>query len=190
MRDTKTRRLAMDAMLSAMYVALSFVSVNLPNMKITLDSLPILVGAALFGPIDGMAVGLLGSFINQMLTYGFTVTTPLWIIPAGVRGLLVGAFAKRHGFDMNVKQTEFITVASALVVTALNTAVMYVDSKIFGYYSKAYVFGAMISRILAGIITAVAFAVILPALVKMLRDTLHFSGREMKKTAAKKEVEK
>lgn len=176
MRDSKTRRLVMDAMLSAMYVALSFVSINLPNMKITLSSLPILVGAALFGPVDGIAVGLLGSFINQMLTYGFTVTTPLWIIPAGVRGLMVGAYAKRHGFDMSVKQTEFITIISALVVTALNTGVMYVDSKIFGYYSWAYVFGAVIPRIIAGVITAVAFAAILPALVRVLRERLHITN--------------
>ncbi|MDO5000953.1 MAG: folate family ECF transporter S component [Eubacteriales bacterium] len=176
MKNCKTRRLAMDAMLVAMYVVLSMVSIKLPNMKITLDSLPILVAAALLGPIDGMAVGLLGSFINQMLTYGLTVTTPLWILPAGVRGVMVGLCAKRHGFDMGVKETETVTILSALVVTALNTGVMYVDSVIFGYYSWAYVFGAVIPRIIAGILTAAVFAAILPTLVRVLRERLRITN--------------
>lgn len=176
MKNCKTRRLAMDAMLVAMYVVLSMVSIKLPNMKITLDSLPILVAAALLGPIDGMAVGLLGSFINQMLTYGLTVTTPLWILPAGVRGVIVGLCAKRHSFDMGVKETETVTILSALVVTALNTGVMYVDSVIFGYYSWAYVFGAVIPRVIAGILTAAVFAAILPTLVRVLRERLRITN--------------
>lgn len=175
MKNSKTRRLAVNAMLSAMYVVLSLVSIKLPNMKLTLDSLPILVAAALLGPIDGMAVGLLGSFINQMLSYGFTVTTPLWILPAGVRGIIVGLYAKHHGFNMSLGETEFITILSALIVTALNTGVMYIDSRIFGYYSWAYVFGAVIPRAAAGILTAAAFAAILPSLVRVLREALHIT---------------
>jgi len=116
-------------MLAAMYVVLGMVSVTLPTIKITFDSLPILVGAALFGPVDGLAIGLIGSFINQLFSqYGLTATTVLWILPAGVRGLLVGLYAKKHSFSMTTHQTVFITVLSALVVTALNTLVMYIDS--------------------------------------------------------------
>ena len=173
MENKKTRALALDAMLCAMYVVLSFVSINLPNMKFSFDSLPILVGAALLGPVDGLAVGLVGSFISQLLTYGITVTTPLWIIPAGVRGLLVGLYAKKHGFNMTLKQTELAVIFSALVVTALNTVVMYLDSVIFGYYSYVYVFGAMLPRIIAGIITAAVLAAVLPTIVRALREKLH-----------------
>jgi len=172
MLTKKNRRLAVDAMLAAMYVVLSLVSISLPNMKVTFDSLPILVGAALLGPIDGLVIGLMGSFINQLLTYGLSVTTVLWIIPAGVRGLLVGLYAKHHDFSMTVPQTMVITVVSALVVTALNTAVMYIDSVIFMYYSYAYVFGAMIPRIVVGIVTAVVFAAILPTIVSSMKKLL------------------
>lgn len=166
----KPKRLVTIAMLTAMYVVLSLVAtINLGNMKFTLDSLPIIVGAALFGPVDGMLIGLLGSFTNQMLTYGFSATTLLWIIPAGVRGLLIGLYAKHHNFDMSFKQTQFITISSALIVTALNTASMYIDSKIYGYYSFAYVFGGIVPRIIAGIIIAFIFAAILPNILKPLR---------------------
>ena len=46
MKLSKTKRLALDAMLAAMFVVLSLFSINLPGMKITLDSLPILVAAS------------------------------------------------------------------------------------------------------------------------------------------------
>ena len=168
MKISKTKRLALDAMLAAMFVVLSLFSIRLPGMKITLDSLPILVGAALLGPLDGLAVGLIGSFLNQMITYGFTATTLLWIIPAGLRGLLVGLYAKRRGFDMSLRQTVFITVATALLVTALNTLFMYVDSWVYSY-SYAAALPTLALRIVAGVITAVLFSLILPAILAALR---------------------
>ena len=171
MNLSKTKRLALDAMLAAMYVVLSLFSINLPGMKITLDSLPILVGAALLGPLDGLAVGLIGSFLNQMITYGFTATTLLWIIPAGLRGLLVGLYAKPHSFDMTLRQTVFITIATALLVTALNTLLMYVDSWVYSY-SYAAALATLALRILAGIITAVLFSLILPTILASLRRLL------------------
>lgn len=168
MKLSRTRRLALDAMLAAMYVVLSLFSINLPGMKLTLDSLPILVGAALLGPLDGLAIGLVGSFINQMITYGFTVTTLLWILPAGLRGLVVGSYARRHAFSMSLRQTVFITVVSALLVTALNTLLMYIDSWVYSY-SYAAALMTLFMRILAGILTAVAFSLILPAILRALR---------------------
>ena len=168
MKLSKTKRLALDAMLAAMFVVLSLFSIRLPGMKITLDSLPVLVAAALLGPVDGLAVGLIGSFLNQMITYGFTATTLLWIIPAGIRGLLVGLYAKRHGFSMTLRQTVFITISTALLVTALNTFFMYVDSWVYSY-SYAAALATLALRVLAGIITAVLFSLLLPALLAALR---------------------
>ena len=171
MKLSKTKRLALDAMLAAMFVVLSLFSINLPGMKITLDSLPVLVGAALLGPVDGLAVGLIGSFLNQMITYGFTATTLLWIIPAGLRGLLVGLYAKRRGFEMSLRQTVFITIATALLVTALNTFFMYVDSWVYSY-SYAAALATLALRILSGIITAVLFSLLLPTILTALRRLL------------------
>ena len=171
MKLSKTKRLALDAMLAAMFVVLSLFSIRLPGMKITLDSLPVLVAAALLGPVDGLAVGLIGSFLNQMITYGFTATTLLWIIPAGIRGLLVGLYAKRHVFSMTLRQTVFITISTALLVTALNTFFMYVDSWVYSY-SYAAALATLALRVLAGIITAVLFSLLLPALLAALRRLL------------------
>lgn len=161
-----------NAMLIAMYVVLSLFSINLGNMKITLDSFPIIVGAALFGPVDGLIIGFFGSFMNQLLLYGFTPTTLLWVTPAAVRGLLIGLYAKRRQFNMNFGQTQFITISTALLVTFLNTGVMYLDSKIYDYYSFAYVFGAVLPRIFTGVLVAFVFGSILPYVIKPVKSFL------------------
>ena len=63
-------RIVLIAMFAAMYVVLGLVSIKLPNMKITVDGLPIIVGALLLGPLDGLLIGALGSLNDQMLGYG------------------------------------------------------------------------------------------------------------------------
>lgn len=166
--NNKTRRIALCAMLAAMFECLSLISINLGSMKITLDFLPIIIAAMLFGPVEGAIVGLAGSFLNQLLSYGLTPTTILWILPAGVRGLLVGLYAKKHSFSLTRGQTVFILILSALVVTALNTGVMYLDSVIIGYPFAATLI-TVVLRVVNGIATAVLFAFILPAVIERLR---------------------
>lgn len=169
-----TKRMVTDAILIAMYAVMStFLTINLGGMNISVGALPIIVGAALFGPTDGMIIGLCGSFLNQLYAYGLTPTTVLWIIPAGARGLIIGAYAKHCKFDMTVRKTVLITIISSLAVTALNTAAMYLDSKIWGYYSYAYVFGKIIPRIISGIIIAVIFGFVVPKLLPPLKKTLY-----------------
>ena len=68
-------RIVLIAMFAAMYVVLGLVSIKLPNMKITVDGLPIIAGAMILGPLDGMLIGAIGSLIDQMLGYGLGVTT-------------------------------------------------------------------------------------------------------------------
>lgn len=166
-----------DAILIAMYAVMStFLTLNLGGMNISVGSLPIIVGAVLFGPADGLIIGLLGSFLNQMFSYGLTPTTVLWLIPAAARGFVIGYFAKHRNFNMATGQTVFITVISSLVVTALNTVVMYADAKIWGYYTYAYVFGKIIPRIFSGIITAVILGVLVSRLIKPLKSALSGKG--------------
>lgn len=166
-----TKRLVTNAMLIAMYVVLStFATLPLGNIRITLAGLPIIVGAALFGPLDGLIIGLMGGFINQLLTYGLTYTTVLWIIPAGVRGLIVGLYSKKHGFAMTQKQSIFIVVLSSLVVTTLNTGVLYIDSIINHYFSKILILGDLAQRYIVGALTALVMATILPPLLRIVRE--------------------
>ena len=46
--------------------------------------------ALLFGPVDAVIVAMVGEFFKQLLTYGVTYTTVLYLIPPALRGLVVG----------------------------------------------------------------------------------------------------
>ena len=82
-----TKRLVTVAVLIALYTVLSLFSANLGLIKLTFESFPVLVASLMFGWVDGLLVGAAGGLLNQMLTYGFTVTTLMWILPNAMRGL-------------------------------------------------------------------------------------------------------
>ena len=166
-----TRKMVTIAMLIAVYVVLSLVgTLNLWWIRISVDSLPIILGALLY--VGGLLVGLLGSLMNQLITYGLTATTVLWVIPAAVRGLMIGAYAKKCHFELSSAKIVGVLCVTAVVVTALNTGAMYLDSVINGYYNYAYVFGGVITRVIAGVATALVMSFVAPPVVGMLDSSL------------------
>lgn len=172
------KKIVMTAMLTAVYVVLCLVgTIRLWWMNISVASLPLIIAAMLFGPVGGMLVGLLGSFLEQLLTYGLMATTVLWLVPNTVRGLLLGIYFKKKNYHPSRAQIIGAIVVAAVITTALNTIVMYLDSVIQGYYSYAYVFGGVVTRVVTGIATAVIMAFVAPPVVKLLERTI----TEMKK---------
>ena len=168
-----TRKMVTIAMLTAVYVVLNFAgTVRLGWINISVASLPVIVGAMLYGPVGGLLVGLLGAFMGQLLTYGVTATTILWILPQAARGLLVGVYAKHCGYKFSSGQLTLALIGTALVVTALNTGAMYIDSVIYNYYSYAYVFGGLVVRIISGAATAVLMVFVAPPVVNLLNRSL------------------
>ena len=168
-----TRKLVLLSALTAVYVVLSMVgTLNLWWIRISVDSLPIILGALLYGPAGGLLVGLVGSFLGQLLSYGLTATTGLWIAPAAVRGALIGLYAQKKGYRLTTPQLIGVLCVTALIVTALNTLTMYLDSVAYGYYSFAYVFGGLLTRFAAGLATALVMAFIAPPVVGLLDRTL------------------
>lgn len=165
-------RIVMVGMLAALcYVLSAYVSIKAGSMKFTFAGLPILLASLLFGPVDGMLVGGIGEFLSQLFGYGLTPTTVLWILPAVVRGLMVGLYAKSKKDSLPVVGTSGMIVLSSLTVTLLNGLVIWADAVIMGYYSFAYVFGATGWRFLASLITAVLYCVVLIPLTAALRKS-------------------
>ena len=168
----KTRQLTMDAVLAAMCAVLGAVSIDLGNIKFSFESLPVIIGALLFGPIDGLFIGGIGTFLYQFLRYGLTVTTPLWILPYVLCGLVVGLYAKKHGFELSRPQQAFIITLASLLIFVLNTGVLYVDSKVYGYYSYVYIFGTILPRTLVCFAKAAVFSAVMPVLLGAAKKVL------------------
>ena len=170
-----TKRLTTLAMLIAIYSVLSILTpIKLANFKFTFEAFPILVASLLLGPVDGLIVGGVGSFIYQLLFsgYGITATTILWIIPHALSGLVVGLYAKTKNHSLGFKQISFIASVSAILVTLLNALALYVDAKLYGYYSFTLVFGNLIFKIIAGIILAIVYSGVLPKLISFLKKKI------------------
>lgn len=172
-----TRRLCWIAMLAALSFLLNMVQLRLPmNLRITFDSLPVVVAALLFGPADAALAALAGEFLTQMLSeYGLTATTMLWLIPPALRGLAVGAAAWRfRGTSRPLEARVPLCFAVCLLASALttlgNTAVIWLDSVLYHYYTFALVFGSALTRLAAGLLTAAAVTAAAIPLASRLRQ--------------------
>lgn len=171
-----TKTLCRVAMLAALYVLLNnTVAIRAGNLRITFASLPVVVSALLFGPLESAVTALLGEFINQLIGgYGITATTALWLIPPAVRGVVIGAAAlrcRRTGRPLESRPAAgyAVCVLAALCTTVSNTAVIAVDAWVYGYYSRAYVFGELLYRLGTGVLIAVIIATAALPLAGLLR---------------------
>ncbi len=170
------RRICIDGMLAGLYVALIYLTINFGNVRIGLGSTPVVLCALLFGPIDAVTVAMVGEFIAQVMRYGFTLTTPLWVIVPALRGLIIGIVAhifRKKGMVLHKKPVfYFLTcIVAALVVTAANTATMLLDATIY-QYPYALVAWETLIRFGTGMLTAVVVALVCLPLCNAVRFVL------------------
>lgn len=172
MRKFSTPRLVTDAMLCAMCAVLGYVSIDLTTIKITFETLPILLAAILFGPLDGFAVGAVGTLIYQLLRYGLSATTLLWMLPYMVLGFLLGLYSKYHRYYLNRIPMIISVTAGEILVTVLNTVAIYADSKIYGYYYPMIILGSLAIRLALSFVKGIVFGLVLTPLTSAVRHTV------------------
>lgn len=165
----KIKNIAANAMLAAMCAVLGYLAIETNALKITFETFPIYIAALLFGPADAVATGLVGTFIYQLLKYGVSATTALWMLPYVVCGFAAGMYAKRNEFKLSAKQIMVMTILCELMITLMNTGVIYIDSHIYGYYRLELILGSLVLRLVICISKGIIFGIVLPKLVESLR---------------------
>jgi len=166
------KRIAIDALFAAMCAVLGAFSIDLGTFKFTVENFPILIGALLFGPIDGMLIGGVGSFIYQLLKYGIDASTILWIVPYIASGLFAGLFAKTIKKNRSVWILLIVVVANGLLVTGLNTIGLFVSYKYIWFYPIETIIADIPIRIVTCIVKAIVFGFILGPILKVLRKNM------------------
>lgn len=176
-----TKRLAFNAVFIAIYVALRYYNIPMGNsFRFTLAPFAVILCSLLYGPVDGLIVGLLGEFLSQILgPYGLTPTTLLWCLGETARGLTLGLctmlFLRKWllgGQRLNGKQTAILLLCCTMtgVLAALGqTLALYVDSNMFGYYRYEIVFGVLIWRILVYVLLSAVFGYLSVPIISALR---------------------
>lgn len=170
--QNKTKRMATNAMLAALCAVLGFIAIDMWTMKITLESFPVNMGALLFGPVDGAIIAFLGSFIYQILKYGFSATTLLWILPGVISAGLLGWYAKKKAFNLSKRQMLVAVLLAELVITLLNTGVIYIDSNFYGYYFPGYISMNLVPRLAICIGKGIVYGVVLHPVLETLKKQL------------------
>ena len=169
LKNSKTFKLVIDAMLAAMVAVLGYISIDATVFKITFESLPIFIGAFLLGPVEGMLIGGVGTLIYQLLRYGFAYTTVLWMLPYIVAGLLCGLVAKSDKFNTSKIKFIVVTLCAELLISVLNTGVIFLDSKINHYYYAGIILGSLALRIVVAVAKGIVFGAILPYLLSAIK---------------------
>lgn len=162
------------AVMAALYLPLARMAIEIGTLKLSFGSLPVTVLAMLAGPAEAAAAAAIGEVLKQLLSYGFTATTLLWVIPPALRGLLIGLAASRLACTgRRLEERSVICYAvgmgSAVLTTLVNSFILWADSVLYGYYFPGYVLGNLGLRLVVGIITAVLVATVAMPMVKLLR---------------------
>ena len=165
------------AVMAALYLPLARMAIEIGTLKLSFGSLPVTVLAMLAGPAEAVAAAAIGEFLKQLLSYGFTATTLLWVIPSVLRGVLIGLAASRltrtgRRLEERAVICYAVNVGAALVTTLANTLVIWADSVLYGYYFPGYVLGNLALRLVTGAIIAVLVATVSMPMVKLLRRQL------------------
>lgn len=161
-------RITLDAMLIAFHAIMG----TLPS-EFSWQSLPVLLCAFLIGPVDAIAVSLIGSFIEQ-IQYGINAATVLWLLPWLFIGAFSGILAYVIRKNPKVWKIVVIVICSELLLNIANTIVLCY----FGYLSAdfsatpAVLLVLYIGRMPQALIRAVLSSIAIPALLPPLRKTL------------------
>lgn len=173
MSKINAKHLCRVAIFAAIYFLLGLLSpIQTATLKITLSSLPVVMAGVLLGPWSGFVVGALGELLGQLLRYGFTATTMLWLIPVGLRGVTIGLLRGKTPLEQRPVKLYAVCLVAAVVTTLTNTPIIWLDSVLYGYYSYAIVVGALIGRLVTGLVTAVVVTSIALPLCRVLRKAV------------------
>ena len=136
MNSSKTRRITGLAILIALEVGLCFLSnyVTIGTVNLNLALIPIVIGACLYGPLAGLALGLINGIIVIIApgTAAFTAqnalaTVILCLVKTGLAGLLAGFVYKALR-----KANDFVAVLLAsIVVPVVNTGLFILGVFLF-----------------------------------------------------------
>lgn len=166
------KRIAVAAVFAAMYFVLStFLSFKAGKIiEVSWASLPILVCAAVCGPVDAAAAAFCGSFLEQIYSYGFAWNMIFWMLPPVILGAAAGLLYKCFAKNENPVLIVIATVICELLLTVLNIGASYLDAWLLDYL--AYLSIDIPVRLLNGGVRAVISAAVIPILAPKLKKLI------------------
>lgn len=176
MKKNKTYKLAVMGILGALCIAFSCLSIKTGPLTVSFASLPIYVAAFYLGAPEAIVVALLGGAADQIISYGISTTTLLWLIPGVLRAVI--AFLLSYWYKKLYKKpietdytiTLIACVISSLICTLATTAVMAIDALLFNYFSWTYIILSLGMRLFSSILVAILCGTVVSPIVNILKQ--------------------
>lgn len=179
MKRSRVLELCLCASMAALHIVLElFCTIRIGNeIKITFATLPFLIAGILLGPVCGLTTGLVGTFLSQMLTYGFTASTVFWILPGMMMGLSAGLIYKCFRRKPDLRSVAVTSAGSYFVLVIFNFIASYFDGVIIFKYMTVEALLALIPfRLITWACMSVIYTIITLALVKVVQKRRHFAA--------------
>ena len=161
MKSITPKRLSLLAMFIALQIVLSkFLMLQLaPSVRLSIDSVPILLAGLWFGPLAGALVGTLSDFLGTLLF----PTAGAYFPPLTVAFLLIGLVAGLMSRVVKVKQP---VIRAALIVIPSEI----IGSYLFKSFALSFLVGAPFPVLLASRALPVAIVMIANTMLVALLD--------------------
>lgn len=176
------------ASMIALHIVLElFLTIRIGELyKITLNTLPFVVVGMMCGPTEGVISGLVGGFLSQMLgPYGLMITTPIWIIPGAISGLVSGLLFKGFKRQPTIVKVAVTVFVAELITTIYNWFGSYLgDVVILKDMTIEVLLAAIPVRLVNWAIRSTVFTVVLVPLCKTLLKYSPAWNRQARKNAA------
>ncbi len=180
--DSLIRRMCTDGMLVGLFVVLTLVNIKIgPMIRISFGSLPVVFASLIFGPVDGLIIAVLGEFITQTINYGFSLTTPIWVLVPVFRALVVGGVStlfKHKGQYLEKHPVPYFAtlIIASLVVTLANTGASFLDAYLY-QYPFSFVWATNAIRAAISIVTSILIGLICIPLIKAIGSLVYPGDR-------------
>ena len=172
MKKFTTKQLVLISVLAAIFVVLAYVSVGTNDFKVSIESLAVVIGSVILGPVGGFFVGLVGEFIYQLTYYGLDITTPLWLLPYALEGLFIGLMVKKEFENISKKRLIIVVVINEVLLTAMVTVVNGVSAVIQGWGSWPTIIAGIPLRLAIMVVRIIIYIIVLPLLYKSLKKAI------------------
>ena len=151
------------------------------SVKISLGTLPFIIIALLCGPLEGFISGVVGTFVSQMLTYGLTITTPIWLMPGALAALAAGFIYKAFGRRPKAVPVGVSVCTGIAVLVLCNFLGTYLDGVLILKYSTMEILlAALPVRIAVGICLAVIYTIVALPICRALQKISPAGRKEMR----------
>ena len=167
--------LCLCGIMIALHIVLElFCTIRIGNdYKVTFATLPFIIIALLCGPVEGLATGLLGTLLSQLLTFGWTQSTPFWIIPGALCGLVAGLVYKIFRRKPKFVAIMVSVVISMFVFIVFNWIASYFDGVVIYKYLTVKALVALIPiRVLIGVGLMIIYTAVSVPLCKGLQGRI------------------